>query len=113
MQHAAGHAPDSRRVERVLAAVTGNAELWQTEHRDISLFGSLDRGDDAITIAVPVKRSLVEYACAKFDKFHFVSPVCSVMGDADDCQSIIVGWKCFADHTSWFSLLPGFHRRTS
>ena len=61
---------DANCVECVLAPVPRNAELWKTQHADLLPLGRVDRCNDAITIAIPVKRRLVEHASSHLDQFH-------------------------------------------
>ena len=60
------HVVDAGRIERVFAAITGNAKLGQAEHTNPTLLRLVNRSHDAIAISVPIKRRLIEDASAKF-----------------------------------------------
>ena len=70
LEHPPRHPLHARRLEGVLTAVAADAELRQAEDRDTAIPRRRDRRDDAVTIAVPIKRRLVEGGAAHTDQVH-------------------------------------------
>jgi hypothetical protein len=69
-EHVQGHPLHAGREKRILAAVAGDAHLRQAEDRDPRGPRRGDRLQDAVTVAVPIERRLIERRPGDADDVH-------------------------------------------
>ena len=68
------HRLESRPVEGVLAAVTGDAQFRQAKDRDSLSPSSADRRQDVLLVARPVQGRLIQNGCRNSDTCHGSNP---------------------------------------
>src|SRR4029079_12350555 len=73
LQYAEGHLLRAGSVERVFAAVAGDAQLGQAEDADAGLAGVGCGPAEARTVAVPIEGRLVQNGGADADELHTIS----------------------------------------
>ncbi len=64
-----------RREEGILAAVTGDAQLWKADERCAIFAGAGESGADACEIALPIEGRLVQCDDGCFDVRHGIRSV--------------------------------------
>ena len=70
LQHVPGCSPDMRCQEHVFAAITWNTQLRQTQDVYIFLPCELDRFQNAVGVAFPIERRLIQSRRTKSKPFH-------------------------------------------
>ena len=72
LQHVPRRLPDVRCQEHVFAAITGNAQLGQTQHVHLLLASRADGFKDSLSIPVPVQWRLVKNPRAQSNSLHVI-----------------------------------------
>ncbi len=63
-------------LKRILAAIPGNAQLGQTNDPHLVGAGHSQALNNALVIALPIQRGLVDRSSGDFDEFHGLRPSC-------------------------------------